>query len=55
LPQTRSRELAAARFRMVAVYGSRRYRRGPVLETTSLVRIALTCPHVHYVATRAES
>lgn len=64
LPHTHLRELRAAGFRPVAVYGSRRYRHGPHfvdLETTGLrhaahlARISLLCPHIHYVAVRDDN
>lgn len=65
LPHTHRRDLEETGFLLRAVYGSRSYRKGPhVLDEPSASlfasvvrtgRIALTCPHLHYVAVRLQS
>lgn len=66
LPYRHEQELERAGLELVAVYGSRSYRKGPHhLDVTPdgesiahrvlrQLRIALLCPHLHYVARRPE-
>lgn len=66
LPHTHLPELLAHRFQPIAVYGSRSYRTGPDMLDNALrapsewvtfgrlARLALQCPHLHYVARKTE-
>ncbi|HLL23376.1 MAG TPA: class I SAM-dependent methyltransferase, partial [Kofleriaceae bacterium] len=64
LPHVHLRELRDAHLSPTAVYGSRSYRKGPhyldrgqvtrgVAWAAYLAKLALTCPHVHYVAQKS--
>jgi 2-polyprenyl-3-methyl-5-hydroxy-6-metoxy-1,4-benzoquinol methylase len=62
LPHIHRKDLDAAGFTLLAVHGSRSYRKGPhildeapksaVGALTHAGRLVLTCPHLHYIAIR---
>jgi len=68
LPHIHLRELRDVRLEPVAVYGSRSYRRGPhfldvgavphgvsLAFIAHLAKLAMTCPHMHYVAQKSRT